>query len=219
MNKFHAALLVCSFCVLLLTACGGPSDEKVTQAQQKYIELTEKHNEVVDAHEGVSDTSLDQPLAALKDKVSLIAQYNLQEMNDEEIDLVIQTMDTLIASYNDYLQALTDIKNAEDEAVLIPVPVTLMNGTELSFSSLLLYEQDNIETHTNILESLSVFAPGQTLTGMLVQKDADQTPWIFSLTDTENQTYEIILSVEEYDESGVSLHLRYDGEIKELFVE
>ena len=50
--------------LLLLGAC-GPSQEMVEKAQQKYAQMVEIHNEVVEAHRQIKDNSLDQALQEL----------------------------------------------------------------------------------------------------------------------------------------------------------
>lgn len=216
--KYCVLIFVLSAMPFFLTGCGGPSDDKIAEAQSKYIELTDKHNEAVDVHEGVADSSLDQTLASLKEKVFAVAEYNLQEMKDDEIDLLIQTMDTIIASYDKAIQTLSEIRVTEDSALLTPIPLTLVNDTTLTFSRLFLYEDKSRETHTNILENSEGFAPRETITGMLIQRDVLNTPWILSLSDSEDHSYEIILPVEEYEEAGIRLHLSYDSETGELSV-
>lgn len=206
------------FFLPLLIGCGGPSNEKITEAQSKYVELTDKHNEAVDVHEGVSDSSLDKTLASLKEKVFAIAEYNLQEMKDEEIDLLIQTMESIIISYDNAIEALSEIKDVEESAFLTPIPMTLFNDTSLTFSHLFLYEDKSREAHTDILEGSEGFTPGETITGMLIQRDVMNTPWILSLTDAEDHSFAITLPVEEYQETGINLHLSYDSETGELSV-
>ena len=203
---FAFLLLCCS-----LTGC-GPSEEKILEAQQKYAELTSIHNAVVEAHQNVSDASLDAELTAMQDKTTAITEYNLQEMKDEEIDTLIKTMDSLIASYQEYQTSLTEIKAQEEAAVLIPIPVTLTNNTGFSFTSISLCEEGNHDTHTNVLENLSALNPTQTLTGLLIQRDVDNTPWQLILTDTEGTTRELSIPAENYTEEGVTLYLTYDSE-------
>ena len=114
---------------LVLTAC-QPSDEKIAQAKEKYAQLAEVHNQVVEAHGKVADDSLDEELFALRDKASEMESYNLAEMKDEEIDQLIQDMDSMIADYEEYRTALSDIKSKEEAAVLTPITLALTNQTE-----------------------------------------------------------------------------------------
>lgn len=197
----------------MVTAC-GPSDEKVAQAQQKYAELVEIHNQVVEAHKVVADNSLDESLTNLREQITDIEGYNLTEMNDEEIDLLIQIMDTLISSYEECFNTLTDIKEEEEAAVLVPVPLTLVNQTDLSFTEMKLYEAGDVGFHENVLSGLRDFAPGETLTGLTLQRDADDTPWVLEVIDMNGSTYQFDLLVREYEEEGIKLTLSYDAEEK-----
>lgn len=200
-------IIICFLC-LMFTAC-GPSKEKVEQAQEKYVQLIGKHNQVVEMHKNVDDASLDEALVELEEKVGEVEAYNLADMQDEEIDLLIQIMDALIESYNGYLDTLSGIRGEEEAALLIPTTITLTNRTEFSFSVLKLYEQGEGGVHINVLENLEPLGPGQSLAGLVVQRDVDNTPWILSLADLEGREYEVTVRGEEYGES-VSLDMIYD---------
>lgn len=216
-KRLFSILVICGLC-MMLAAC-GPSDEKVQEAQQKYAELTEIHNQVVEAHKNVTDDSLDESLAELRKQITAVENYNLTEMKDEEIDILIQIMDTLIGSYEDFLTTLNDIKGEEDAAVLIPISVTIANQTGFSFTELKLYEDGDVGMHEDVLAGLGDFAAGETLTGLVVQRDADNTPWVLELKDANSVAYELYLPVEEYDEEGVKLSLCYDEEQKEVMLD
>ena len=216
-RKLVSGVAICSF-IFLAAAC-GPSDEKVDEAQQKYSQLVQMHNQVVEAHKNVEDNSLDESLAQLQEKASEAESYNLAEMKDEEIDILIGTMDDLIQSYEEYLEILSDIKGKEEAAVLIPISVTVTNNTDLSFSTLKLYEKGDHDVHADVLEDMEHFAPGQTLVGLMVLRDVDNTPWMLVLEEAGGTEYELELPVEEYEEEGISLALTYDQEQNKLLAE
>lgn len=201
-----------------VTAC-GPSEELIVQAQQKYIELVGIHNQVVNAHQDISDDSLNEALMELSEKEDELERYNLTEMKDEEIEQLIQNMDSIMDSYDDILEKLSDIKTKEDAAVLIPVPVTIKNSASLSFSELRFYEKGDAGIHENVLEGMDCLAAGQTLTGLLIQKDVDDTPWMLTLCDTEGIAYEFEIPVSEYGEEGIALKLIYNAEDSALMIE
>lgn len=201
----------------VLTAC-QPSDEKIAQAKEKYAQLAEVHNQVVEAHGKVADDSLDEELFALRDKASEMESYNLAEMKDEEIDQLIQEMDSMIADYEEYLTALSDIKSEEEAAVLTPITLALTNQTEFSFSELSLYEKGDSKAHVNVLENMGILAPEQSLTGLIIQKDAENTPWILVLADESGNEFELELPVREYSGEGISLSLSYDEEGNKLLI-
>ncbi len=208
-----AALLLC----LSLTAC-GPSEEKLAQVQQKYSDLKAAHNEVVEAHKLVADASLDETLVALQEAVTSFETHNLYEMEEEELDALITSMDEMIASYEEYETQLAEIKAAEEAAVLVTIPVTLFNETSFTFNSLSLYEQGEIGTPANTIEELSGMTPSQIVTGLMIYRDVDNTPWLLTLTDSEGVEWELPISVEAYTEEGVSLYLDYDSENAAMMV-
>ena len=215
-KRLFSIFMVCGLC-MMLAAC-GPSDEKVQQAQQKYTELTEIHNQVVEAHRNVEDDSLDEALTELREQIAAVEDYNLTEMKDGEIDILIQIMDTLIESYEDFLKTLTDIKGEEDAAILVPIPVTIVNQTDFSFTELKLYEDGDVGIHEDVLAGYLDLAAGETLTGLVALRNSENTPWVLELKDTNGAAYEFYLPVEEYEEEGVKLKLSYDEEQKEVLL-
>ncbi len=215
-RKSFFLFIICSMCVML-AACGS-SDEKVAEAQQKYAELAEIHNQVVEAHKNVEDASLDESLTELRGKIAELENYNLTEMKDKEIDTLIQIMDTLIESYEEFLVTLDHIKGEEEAAVLVPIFVTLVNATDFTFTELRLYETGDMGMHENVLAGLGDFAAGETLTGLVVQRDVDNTSWVLELKDADDVFYEVYLPVEEYDEEGVKLSLSYDAEQNKILL-
>lgn len=210
-------LIICGLS-FWVTACGS-SEELIVRAQQKYRELARIHNQAVNAHQNISDNSLDEDLLELSEKEDELEQYNLTEMKDEEIEQLIQNMDSMIDSYDDMLEKLSDIKTKEDAAIRIPVPVTINNNSSFSFSELKLYEKGDAGIPVNVLEGMDCLAAGQTLTGLLIQKDVDDTPWMLFLCDMEGTAYEFEIPVSEYGEDGITLKLIYDAEESALVIE
>ncbi len=205
-------------CILLSMALAGcdPSEEKIAQAQDSYASLMKMHNQVVEAHAGIDDDSLDKDLIALSNQVKELEAFNLNEMTDEEIDQLVETMDSLAGSYQEYLDTINSIQEAEDAAVITPIPITLQNDTGLTFQSLELYSQKDPGKAANVLEDTAGFVPGQFLTGLMVYRDTALTPWILVLEDVQGAGYEIELSVENYTESGMAFSLSYDPELNEI---
>lgn len=205
----------CLLLSFLLTGC-GPSEEKIAQAQETYRQLIDLHNQVVEAHQTISDDSLDKELSALADEIKQAEQYHLNEMKDEEIDQLIASMDASIASYRDYLNTIKDMKAQEDAAVLVSIHASLHNDTSLTFRKLSLYGKDASAPHADLLENTDGLVPGQYLTGLIIYRDVSATPWILALEDAEGTAYEIELPVKEYQGESVSLSLTYDSEAGEL---
>ena len=196
---------------LLLTACGGPSAEKIAQAQDTYSNLVSIHNRVVSAHRQIEDDSLDEKLVALGEKITQVNTYNLNDMNDEEIDMLIDTMDSIIDTYEEYLTAINDISDTENAAILTPINVSLVNDTNLTFVGLSLHQKGSIQ-NADLLETLSGFMPAQRMAGLVIYRDVQNTPWVLELVSEDGSLYELNLSVKDYSEDGCVLTLTYASE-------
>ena len=196
---------------LLLTACGGPSAEKIAQAQDTYSNLVAIHNRVVSAHRQIEDDSLDEKLVALGEKITQVNTYNLNDMNDEEIDMLIDTMDSIIDTYEEYLTAINDIRDTENAAILTPINISLINDTNLTFVGLSLHQKGSIQ-NADLLETLSGFMPAQRMAGLVIYRDVQNTPWVLELVSEDGSLYELNLSVKDYSEDGCVLTLTYDSE-------
>lgn len=212
-KNLYSLLLSCVMAAstLLLTACGGPSAEKIAQAQDTYSNLVAIHNRVVSAHRQIENDSLDEKLVALGEKITQVNTYNLNDMNDEEIDMLIDTMDSIIDTYEEYLTAINDIRDTENAAILTPINISLINDTNLTFVGLSLHQKGTIE-NVDLLETLSGFMPAQRMAGLVIYRDVQNTPWVLELVSEDGSLYELNLSVKDYSEDGCVLTLTYDSE-------
>lgn len=212
-KNLYSLLLSCVMAAstLLLTACGGPSAEKIAQAQDTYSNLVSIHNRVVSAHRQIEDDSLDEKLVALGEKITQVNTYNLNDMNDEEIDMLIDTMDSIIDTYEEYLTAINDIRDTENAAILTPINISLINDTNLTFVGLSLHQKGSIQ-NADLLETLSGFMPAQRMAGLVIYRDVQNTPWVLELVSENGSLYELNLSVKDYSEDGCVLTLTYDSE-------
>lgn len=201
---------------LLFTACGGPSEEKIAQAQAAYTELVETHNQVVAAHKEIADTSLDAGLQTLADKLEQVDDFALNEMEEEDIDFLIETMNTIKGSYEEYLTKIETIKKAEDAAVLIPVSFSLVNSTEQIFTKLVLYPSNDKTQKLDVLQGTLSFEPKQSLTGLTINKDVTATPWVMEIENVEGTSYQLDLNVKDFAESGEVLTLTFNEETGEV---
>ena len=212
-KNLYSLLLSCVMAAstLLLTACGGPSAEKIAQAQDTYSNLVAIHNRVVSAHRQIEDDSLDEKLVALGEKSTQVNTYNLNDMSDEEIDMLIDTMDSIIDTYEEYLTAINDIRDTENAAILTPINISLINDTNLTFVGLSLHQKGTIQ-NADLLETLSGFMPAQRMAGLVIYRDVQNTPWVLELVSEDGSLYELNLSVKDYSEDGCVLTLTYDSE-------
>lgn len=217
-NIFRYTSKLSAICLLsctLLTGC-GPSEEKVAQAQSTYTELTDIHNQVVEAHKTIATDTLDEDLTALSKKLEQVDDFNLNEMKDEEIDTLIASMKTLISTYEDFLTSISQIKANEEAAVIITLPLSITNSSELTFTSVTLYEKGDNASRENLLAEETALGSGQHMTGLYVYRDVSNTPWFLELEDTEANTYKLELPVKNFTEEGKTLVLTYDSETGEL---
>ena len=183
--------IMCIFVITtLLTGCGS-SDEKIIEAQSKYRELINTYNQVVKAHDAIEDVSLDDELKALSVNIEEIKSYNLADMTDEEIDMLIESINTLNDSYSGYLKAIGEIKENEDASVLKPVSFSLVNETNMVFTALSLMEEGEKDLVTDVLEPFEGFMPKQEIMGLTLYFDVDNTPWILSIRDSEDNVYDL----------------------------
>ena len=212
-KNLYSLLLSCVMAAstLLLTACGGPSAEKIAQAQDTYSNLVAIHNRVVSAHRQIEDDSLDEKLVALGEKITQVNTYNLNDMSDEEIDMLIDTMDSIIDTYEEYLTAINDIRDTENASILTPINISLINDTNLTFVGLSLHQKGTIQ-NADLLETLSGFMPAQRMAGLVIYRDVQNTPWVLELVSEDGSLYELNLSVKDYSEDGCVLTLTYDSE-------
>ncbi len=218
MHTFHrhsyTLLATCLLACILLTGC-GPSEEKITAAQSKYTQLVDIHNQVVAAHKEISGDTLDSDLTALSEQLGQMDDYNLLEMKDEEIDTLIASMDTLIASYEESLTSIAQIKAEEEASVIVTIPLTLSNNSGLNFSKLMLYEKGT-SSKENLLKDETSFGNTQHMTGLFIYRDVDNTPWVLEAEDAEGNNYQFELPVDTYTEEGISLSFSYDTETEAL---
>lgn len=192
-----------------ITACGRPSEEKIEQAQLKYNELVEVHNKTVDAYSQVEDTYLDEDLKQLSDQVNAMKDYNLAEMTEEDIDVIIEEMNGTIKKYETNIVLLAEKKQQEAEALVVEIPLTLHNQTEIEWKELYLFPADGVQGN-NVLSDLVSMRREESLTGLYIYKDAEAKPWKIVLSDGGEKVWEFIIPVEELEETGKTFFLQYD---------
>ena len=142
---------------------------------------------------------------------ALLMAIYFNDMNDEEIDMLIDTMDSIIDTYEEYLTAINDIRDTENAAILTPINISLINDTNLTFVGLSLHQKGTIE-NVDLLETLSGFMPAQRMAGLVIYRDVQNTPWVLELVSEDGSLYELNLSVKDYSEDGCVLTLTYDSE-------
>lgn len=223
MKKSFKLVAVLFLAVTLLCAC-GPSEAKISSAQEKYKELVNTNNQVVKAYSEIKEHSLDNELPALTERVREFEQFNLNELTDEEIDELIGNMQLLIDTYSDYLKTIGEIKITEDASVLTQCSFSAVNLTDMKFVSLTLMEKGETDLVTNVLDNTEGLLPDQEIMGLTVYKDVDNTPWILTLVTegTEEEpgsTFNITLDMTKIENPGATLSIKYDEEAGKVYLE
>ena len=218
---FIALILLVS--AISLTAC-GPSKATIAEAQDKYQELLATHNQVAESYATIEEGSLNNELQAMSDKVSELTEYNLYEMTDDEIDALIDTMNSMITSYSDYLKTIGEIKIVEEKTLLTPYVFSVTNDTHLVFSGLSLSERGESDLVSDALLGTAGLNPGQTLAGLTVYRDAENTPHVMTLSVNDEEgieinSYKLVIDNEVLPESGAKLHLKWNEETAEVYLE
>ncbi len=212
--------------MFMLVSC-GPSEEKIAEAQSKYRELVMNHNQVSKANSQIGDNSLDAELEQMVAKIDEIKEFNLNEMTDEEIDMLIDTMNTLNDSYSGYLKTIGEIKLSEDAKILTPISFSIVNGTNMTFSDMSIKESGESDLVTNVLDNTAGFEPEQRIIGLTIYKDAEETPWVLSLKkqkaseEEEDETYAITFDLDKMGASDkvTELVLKTEEDSENLVLE
>lgn len=214
--------LILGTCISL---CGcGASKDLIMESQAKYKELVEAHNQVVEAYASINDSSLNDSLITLSDKVSELKEYNLFELSNEELSGLIDTMDSLNESYSEYLKTIGEIKINENKEELSEVKFSIINDIGEIFDGLSLMEKGETDLVTNAIEGFDGFNPGEKLAGLTVYFDQKDTPWVLNLTSSngeegQSNSYSISLDKDILSLDGVTLHLKKNDETGEIYLE
>jgi len=111
--KFTAILLIAIFCITSIVSC-GPSQEKVEAVQNKYAELLNLHNEIVELCEIFEigeDTEIGQAVNEYADLLNSIHNEDLNNCSNDELD-------SFISDLNEAIDALASAKTVlQDLAV------------------------------------------------------------------------------------------------------
>lgn len=222
-NKLFSLVAVIGISISL---CGcGTSKDLIIESQAKYKELIEAHNQVVEAYSTINDSGLDDSLVTLSDKVSKLKEYNLFELSNEELEGLIDTMDSLNQSYADYLKKIGEIKLDEDKENLKEAKFSIVNDIGEIFDELSLMEKGETDLVTNALSGLDGFDPGELLAGLTVYFDEENTPWVLNLStknddEGSDNTYSISLDKDILNLDDITtLHLKMNDETGEIYLE
>lgn len=195
--KKNVMLIFGCLTILLMVGCGGPSEEKVKEAQDTYTELVSKHNEVIEEYAGVDDKSFDKQLNDMAVKINNLGQQEMKEKTDEEIDIIITELKTNIQSYDDILKTIQKMKESVTKKAE-GIPVTIKNNTGLKLYQLYLYEASNEEKGNNLVEDMEYMDGYDTINILNLYVTMDKPVWQLEAYDREGK----IVESAEYDFTG-----------------
>jgi len=222
MKKYIFLGITLMLMMSFLTGCGA-SKAKISEAQSKYQELIATHNQVAEAYALIEEDTLGPELQAMSDRINELKEYNLYELTNEEIDALIETMDSINNSYSDYLKTIGEIKVDEDNASLTPYSFTLVNDTNIIFSGLTIMESGEKDLVTDVLKDTEGLTAGGSLSGLTVHRDVDETPWLLTLSvadeeDNPSDEYQLILDKDMLSEDGVTLYIKWNEEDSAVYL-
>lgn len=215
-------LLICIM-TFLVAGCGA-NEEKIASAQEKYRNLVEFHNQIVEEHAAINDNSLDKELGNIESQMRELTDYNLYEMSDEELDMLMEVMDIITESYTNYRKTISEIKYSEDAAYLRPIVFSITNNTDLVFTSLSLIPDGDANSATNTLDMQEGFKRGQEILGLTIYADVNNSPWVLSLKrynagEGEDEViYKVTLDPKVMAEGNNSYELTHDVETDTILI-
>lgn len=221
-KNITAGLLICLM-TFLVAGCGA-NEEKIASAQEKYRNLVEFHNQIVEEHAAINDNSLDKELGNIENQMRELTDYNLYEMSDEELDMLMEVMDIIDESYTNYRKTISEIKYSEDAAYLRPIVFSLINNTDLVFTSLSIMPEGDNNTASDSLDMQEGFKRGQEILGLTIYADVNNSPWVMTLKrynagEGEDEViYQVTLDPKVMTESNSCYAITHDMETDTILI-
>lgn len=218
-RKKSALLLVVGVTVALMTACGGPSKEKVKEVQEVYAQLVNRHNEVVEAYAGMSDETLGRQLDEMAENLNTIGQQDTKNMTDEELDKIIADLNENIVMYDDIYASMEEMKQQEEEEILA-IPVTLVNHTGLELYQMYLYKASETDKGDNLVEDMEYLDGNATFNILNLYMTEEEMLWHLEAMDEKGNVIESAdIDFTGYGEDGVTVHMKFSFDTMEGWVE
>lgn len=214
-NQKRYVPIISLLMAVLLVAC-GPSDEKLSEAEEARNVLVQAKQTAEDTYLDVSDTSQRIALDELADKEAEIEQIDFNKLNDKKIDEILPGIAELTESYQNIGKELSNIltdetKVREEKAKHKGLDTYFINKTGMNLSKIVLHDISADTFSDNYIGDGVVLADGYTLMGVSLDVYADSSEWEFVITDDVDNEY--ILSCESLKGQtidGASLVLSYD---------
>lgn len=207
---------------MLLTACGGPSAEKIKEVQAVYAELVDSHNKAVEEYANLEDNSLSGELDEMTEKLRSIGAKDAQTMTEEELDAVIVELQGYLARYEEIHASINELAAKVQPLTedLHAVPVTLRNNTGVELFQLYLYKASDTDKGVNLAEDIGFLDGYQTRNILNLYMKDEERLWILEAIDEEGNTIEYAeIDFTGYGEEGVTLNMEYSFDTMEGWID
>lgn len=169
--------------IFLLTGCGESTESKMKEIKSAYSNLLAQHETAISVHDSITSSELDSVLLSLEEDLLAIHEDDLNLLKEDALNSLLNQIVNLTASYEEVILQMSQIKENEDAAVLIPIMVTLHNHSDQPLYEIYLLSGDtysspeNLEPNQNILKDLAPLNHGEHLVGLEIYKNVQNTPW------------------------------------------
>lgn len=214
-NQKKYVPIIALIMAVLLVAC-GPSDEKLSEAEEARSLLVAAKQTAEDTYLDVSDTSQRIALDELAEKEAEIEQLDFKKLNDKKIDEILPGIAELTESYQNIGKELSGVladetRVREEKAKHTGLDIYFINKTEMNLSKIVLHDLTADTYSENYIKDGVVLQSGYTLMGVTLDIYSDSSEWEFVITDDAGTEY--ILSCESLKGQsidGASIVLTYD---------
>lgn len=213
-----AVLFALGMAAAVMTACGGPSEEKVQEVQESYAQLVSRHNEVIESYAGLNDDTLNGKLDEMAENLNSIGQQDTKNMTDEELDAIIANLNENIAMYDEIHASIEEMKQQEKE--ILSVPVALVNHTGIDFYQMYLYKASETDKGKNLVEDMEYLGGNAIGNIVSLYMTEDEMLWHLEAMDLDGNVIEDTeIDLSGYEEDGVTIHMNFSFDSMEGWVE
>lgn len=216
--KKRVYILVTCLLMINMAACGNPSKEKIEEVQNVYAQLVSLHNDVVDQYAQLDNEELSEQLDAMAENIKSIGYQDAKDMTNKELDQVIADLNENIATYDDILASIEEIKS-KDKGI-IAIPVTLRNNTAVTLYELYLHKASETDKGENLLEDMEYLEGGDTCNILNLYMKEDEMLWQLEALDEDGNIIESVeIDFTGYGEDGVTVLMEFSFDSMEGWVE
>lgn len=220
-NKIGKNLLLALLFSITLYGCNNVSDEKLMICKDLYNDVVEKHNDVIKVYSSISSDQFDNELNAFQEELNGIGEYNLSEMDDNSIDLLISDLKDRLDNYDKLLSEF-NLLDSRDKHIETPncFSVTFVNNTGLDLYELYFYniskDNDRINLLSNSIDMLSGYG---TFSIINIYADNMNTVWKLEVMDESGNVIESQeIDFSDYN-SNITINMEFSFDTMEGWLE